>query len=104
MKMDVVSEKKNPLLHRTEMEVSVEAEGATPSRAELQKLVAAKKGVAEGLVVVESMQQEFGRRAAKAFVKVYESEKARAVEQEHVLARHQPKKKKEEAPAEAPKK
>ena len=76
MKIDVESERVNRLLHRTEMWCNIDTDGTTPSRKEIIQQIAAKKGVKEELVVVDKIDQEFGKKVAKAYVKVYESEKA----------------------------
>ena len=103
MKIDVESERVNRLLHRTEMWCSIDTGGITPSRKEVIQQIAAKKGVKEGLVVVDKIDQEFGKKVAKAYVKVYESEKAaQGVEpsyrHERAKKAMEEKPKKEEAP------
>lgn len=102
MKIEFESEKVNRLLHRTELVCKIDTGGVTPSRKDLTAQVAAKKGVKDALVVVDNIGQEFGHKFAKAYVKVYESEKAaQAAEPKHLFARGKPKAAKEaEAPAE----
>ena len=89
MNFNIESEKVNRLLHRTEIKCRMETSGVTPSRQEITKTIAAKKGVNEGLVVVDRIDQEYGKKEATAYVKIYESEKtAEAVEQKHKIQRN----------------
>ena len=76
MNLNIKQETVNRLLHRTELRCELESDGETPSRKQIIKSVAAKKGVDEKLVVVDNINQIYGQKAASAYVKVYESEKA----------------------------
>jgi small subunit ribosomal protein S24e len=97
MKIEVIDEKENPLLHRKELTCIVSFEGATPSRKEIVKNVAATKGMNEGLVVADSISQTFGKQEAKCYVKLYEKENFKeAIEQKHILEKPKEKKPEEE--------
>ncbi len=88
MNITIENENVNRLLHRTELVCSIETDGTTPSRKELIRQIAAKKGVSESLVVVDKIKQEYGKKSSRAYVKVYESEKAaQAIEQKHQIER-----------------
>lgn len=104
MKIDIENERVNRLLHRTELKCTIETDGTTPSRKDLIKQIAAKKGVNENLVVVDNIEQEYGKKIASAYVKVYESEKAaQTIEPKYKVERGKKaleEKPKAEAPAE----
>ncbi len=90
MNIDVENETVNRLLHRTELQCKIETGGVTPSRKDIVKQIAAKKGVNENLVVVDKIDQEYGKKEARAYVKVYESEKAaQTVEPKYKIERDQ---------------
>jgi small subunit ribosomal protein S24e len=94
MNLDIVNEKENNLLHRTEINARITFEKETPSRAEIVKLISAKKNVPENLVVVTNIRQEYGLRVAHADVRIYDSESAmKQIEKEYMIKRHQPPKK-----------
>jgi small subunit ribosomal protein S24e len=98
MKVNIDNENVNRLLHRTEIRCTIDTGGVTPSRKELIAQIAAKKGVKENLVVIDRIDQEFGKKEAKAYIKVYESEKAaQSIDFAHKIARGTPKPKKEGA-------
>ncbi len=124
MNVNIKEEIVNRPLHRTELFCELEFDAETPSRKQIIKSVAAKKGINESLVVVDRIDQPFGKKAASAFVKVYESEKAlKLVEPAYKMERDQKsetkkaaakpaeekkenapaEEKKEDAPAEKPK-
>jgi len=92
MKVNIDNENVNRLLHRTEIRCTIDTGGVTPSRKELIAQIAAKKGVKDNLVVVDRIDQQFGKKEATAYIKVYESEKAaQTIDAEHKIARGQPK-------------
>lgn len=99
MNINVENEKINRLLHRTEIKCRIDTDGRTPSRQEIVKKIAAKKGVNEDLVIVDRINQEYGKKEATAYVKVYESKKtAQTIEAKHKIERSN-KKPKTEAPS-----
>jgi len=104
IKLEVVEEKVNRLLKRKEMTYTVETEGSTPSRAELQRLIAAKNGVKEDTIVIGYIKQRFGQQSSDVFAKVYESAKAAVeIEKKYALERTEKSKEKEKAAKEKPK-
>jgi len=88
MNITIENEKVNRLLHRTDLRCTIETGGVTPSRKELISQIAAKKGVDESLVVIDKIGQEYGKKTAHAYVKIYESEKAaQGIELKHKVER-----------------
>jgi len=97
MKMDVLKESENKLLHRKELDIVLKDLGATPSKKDIMAMVSANLGAPENAIVLGSVHQKFGKREARVYVRVYESEeKKKSVEPK-------PKEKKAEA-KEEPKK
>ncbi len=78
MKIEVLTEKNNPLLDRKELVVAVADYDATPKRDELAGEVAKKSGCEKECVYVEKLAQGFGAKKARAFVHVYSSAAAHA--------------------------
>jgi len=74
MKIDVIKEMDNKLLHRKELDIVVSDVESTPSKKDILSLVAAKMGASENAIVLGSIYQEYGKKEAKVYVKVYESE------------------------------
>ena len=89
MDLDVIEEKSNAMLNRRELRLKIYHNAATPSRAEVKKIVALKFDVDPDLVVVDNMKSEFGKSETKAYVKVYESADAvKLIERPHILKRN----------------
>ena len=102
MNLQILNERTNPLLHRTEINCVMEYDGTTPARKELIKAISAKRGVKENLVIVDAIRQEFGKKRAKCYVKIYQSEKSmQLVEAKHQIKRGSSEKKGKAAAAAA---
>lgn len=71
MKIDIIEEKQNPLLHRKELVLAIGGFGATLKKDEVLKEVSSRVG---GAVVLGSFRDAFGRKEIKCAAKVYESE------------------------------
>jgi len=88
MKIDVLSEKENPLLERREIRFRVTYSGAIPKlkdvRAELVNLMKSK----DELTVVDGLNPEFGRSSAMGYAKVYKNADAMKVELKHKLKKN----------------
>ncbi len=96
MNLEILEERANKLLHRTEIEARITFDSATPSREEIVKLVAAKKNVPEDLVIVENINQKFGQRVADVSVRIYESKHVlEEIEPKYRIKRHVKEEKKE---------
>jgi small subunit ribosomal protein S24e len=90
MEIEILSKQENKLLNREEIRFVVRFEkGTTPVRdavrEELQRLLKVK----EGVVVIDHMKTEFGRRQARGYAKLYPTlEDATRWERKHVLVRN----------------
>jgi small subunit ribosomal protein S24e len=107
MKLDIqiIEEKNNPLLNRREVVFKVTHDAATPSRKNIVDRIAATMNSKEGLVIVDNLKTEFGKRETIGYAKIYETEeRAKQVERPHITERNifnQPKEAQEEAKTEA---
>ncbi len=72
MKFDVSEEKENKLLHRKEIRGILTYEKETPSREQLQAYLAGTYGADKELVILDKIDNIFGARQAKIYVKVYD--------------------------------
>ncbi len=89
MDIKVISEKSNPLLNRREIVFKVIHDEATPSRKSVVERLAATLNSRLGLIFVDSLRTDFGRRETIGYVKIYETpERARQVERPHILERN----------------
>ncbi|OPX79816.1 MAG: 30S ribosomal protein S24e [Methanosaeta sp. PtaB.Bin039] len=90
MDIEVIKEGNNPLLNRREITFLVNhPEGATPSRKSVVERLAATMNSKVGLVIVSEMKTDFGKRVTHGYAKIYESEeRAKQVENEHIIARN----------------
>jgi len=75
VKMDVLSRRKNPLLKREEIIVTVEHKGArTPSRLELLEDLSKKLKINKNLIIVDKILTVRGKSESKVKVLAYEKE------------------------------
>jgi len=74
MKIEVMKENENKLLHRKDLEIVVRDISVTPSKKELVASIAANLGVSESAMVLGSVYQEYGKKEAFCTAKIYESE------------------------------
>lgn len=89
MEIQVIEEKKNPLLQRRELKIKVIHDGATPTRKEIVERIAATMNSKVGLVIVDHLKTEFGKRETLGYAKIYESEeRVRAVENQYIIERN----------------
>ncbi|RLG21934.1 30S ribosomal protein S24e [Candidatus Micrarchaeota archaeon] len=96
MDIEVIEERKNPLLERKELEILAKAFSSTPSRKELIDLISAKLGIGKDLVVIRKIEQGFGMQKARVVARVYDNPDAlRRYEAEHIIKRGQKEEKKE---------
>jgi small subunit ribosomal protein S24e len=101
MKLDirVITEKNNPLLNRREIVFKVLHDEATPSRKSIVDRLAATMNSKEGLVMVDSLKTDFGRRETVGYAKIYETvDRAKEVERPHIVERNTFKKAEEAKP------
>jgi small subunit ribosomal protein S24e len=93
MEVEVVSEKKNPLLKRREVCFQVEHSqtGSTPQRIEIRKAVATALKTNADLVFVKRFETKTGTQTAVGVANVYDSvEQARLIEPEYIINRNVP--------------
>ncbi len=89
MDIQLISEKNNPLLNRREIVFKVLHDEATPSRKSIVERLAATMNSKEGLVMVDSLKTDFGKRETIGYAKIYENaERAKEVERNHIVERN----------------
>ncbi len=107
MKLEIISKKKNPIFNREEIEFKVLDSDATPSRADVRKLLlSSTKTKKENLLVLKKINSAFGERESKGYAYIYENEKSlEKLEPLFIRKRNQEKEEKrsksEEKPAES---
>jgi len=74
MKMEILKESENKLLHRKELDIVLRELIGTPSKKDIVALVSANVGASETTIVLGSVHQKYGKREARFYVKVYENE------------------------------
>jgi small subunit ribosomal protein S24e len=89
MSVSVLREFENKLLSRVEVELHIEhITRGTPSRKEVQKIIASLYKVPEDTVIVRKIMSEYGRGSSKAHVNVYlNKDVIRILEPKYVLKR-----------------
>ncbi|MBS3060323.1 MAG: 30S ribosomal protein S24e [DPANN group archaeon] len=98
MKIEIINEKNNPLLHRKEIHATIKDYKKTPTRKEIIESVTAQLKAKQEQVAVDPIQQAYGKNEARAYIKIYENEeKRKAIEKAYKLKRVA-----EEKPAESP--
>lgn len=99
MDIQVISEKNNPVLNRREIDFKVIHDEATPSRKSIVERLAATQNSKVGLVFVDGLKTEFGKRETIGYAKIYETEeRAKQIERAHIVERNTFTKPEEAAP------
>ncbi len=107
MELQIIKDKTNPMLKRREVSIKITSKG-TPSRIEVKNKLAALANSKPELIVIEHLENAFGKMELAGTASVYESEETlKRLAHKHLLARGVPKPKegeaaKEEAQAAAP--
>jgi len=97
--IQVISEKSNPVLNRREIAFKVIHDEATPSRKSIVERLAATQNSKVGLVFVDGLKTEFGKRETIGYAKIYETEeRAKQIERAHIIERNTFTKPEEAAP------
>jgi small subunit ribosomal protein S24e len=97
--IQVISEKNNPILKRREISFKVIHDEATPSRKSIVERLAATQNTKVGLVYVDGLKTEFGKRETIGYAKIYETEeRAKQIERAHIIERNTFAKPEEAAP------
>ena len=99
MKLNITSEKNNPLLKRREVYFTLEHDqtGSTPPRLEVRNAVAAALKADANLVFIKWLGTKTGTQVAEGIVNVYDSvEQAKLAEPEYIIKRNCPSEKPKE--------
>lgn len=107
MDIEIIEQKKNPLLARTEVRFQLHHMGEkTPTRDTVREKLAAQLNSKKGLVVVDSMASAYGRSSTRGYARIYDAQDGIVKNEPHYLLKRnkleelRPKKvKKEAAPA-----
>ncbi len=76
MEMEIIKDFDNRLMKRRELVVKIDyGGGATPSKAELQALIAKKFAVEPGRVEIEKIMSEKGYPAGRVWIKIWDEPK-----------------------------
>ncbi len=90
MDVEILDDKKNPLLSRREVRFKVAFQGPTPGRKDVRGKVVAILNSDNELTVLDRLDSEFGSQTAVGYVKVYADKKAMSVEPEFKIKRNFP--------------
>ncbi len=89
MDISIINDKNNALLNRRELNVNVAFDGATPSRDDVKAKIAAMLNVPLELVIIQKMENEFGKQELEGYVKIYEAaDRMKQVEKDYVIERN----------------
>lgn len=92
MDIEIIKEKENPLLDRTEIVFNVSGTGPTPSRDEVKNKLVALLNSQYELVVLDKLATEYGTQKTVGYAKVYsDAAKAEQVENKYIVERNKPK-------------
>jgi small subunit ribosomal protein S24e len=87
--IQVMDEKNNPILNRREIVFKVIHDESTPTRKSVVEKLAATQNSKVGLVYVDSLKTEFGKRETIGYAKIYETaERAKQIERAHIIERN----------------
>jgi len=99
MKVKILSQKRNPLIKRTEVTFEIEhgGRGGTPLRLQARGELAATLKTKIELVYIKKLETKTGASSSIGEANVYDSmEQAKLVEPEYIVARHIPEEKPKE--------
>ncbi len=100
--MEITDQRDVPHLERQEIGAEIDFSGAMPSRMEVRGELARAAGEDEELVVVRSIQPEYGKMHAKVSARIYDNEDAlNKIEEDYSLARHEEEEKEEDTEEES---
>jgi len=89
MDIQIIRSKDNPILKRKEIVFKVIFDESTPSRKSVVERLAATENSKVGLVYVDSLKTEFGKRESLGYAKIYETaERAKEIERPHIIERN----------------
>ena len=74
LNIEILEEKKNPLIDRTELSFRIENFGmSTPNRVEIKKKIAAMQGSNEKLTIIKNLKTHFGASHTIGKAYIYEN-------------------------------
>jgi ribosomal protein S24E len=89
MELQIMKEEHKPLLGRKDVTARVAYESVTPKRDDIRKDIAHKTKSKEELVIISSIQPDYGKQSAMVDAKVYDDEQTlRKVEPRFSLKKH----------------
>ncbi|MBD3253584.1 MAG: 30S ribosomal protein S24e [Candidatus Lokiarchaeota archaeon] len=91
--IEIVDEKKNPLIDRKEVTFTIEhfGKGGTPNRLEIKKKIAAMQGAKESLTIVKKINTKFGSNEDIGKVYIYDTQdELKYFEPFHIRVRNLP--------------
>jgi small subunit ribosomal protein S24e len=89
MDINITKDNSNALLNRRELNVTIAFDGATPSRDDVKAKIAAILNAPLELVIVQKIENEFGKQELTGYVKIYETaERMKQIEKDYVLKRN----------------
>jgi small subunit ribosomal protein S24e len=89
MEIKIISDRQNPLLSRREIRFIVAFEGATPTIKDVKLKLAAMLNADKNMLIVDKIDQEFGKLEARGYAKLYFDEKImNMVEKKSVLEKN----------------
>jgi small subunit ribosomal protein S24e len=87
--IQVIESKNNAVLNRREIVFKVIHDEATPTRKSVVERLAATQNSKMGLIYVDSLKTEFGKRETIGYAKIYETaERAKQIERAHIVERN----------------
>ena len=98
MDFEIISDKRNELLSRREVQFNLKYDGATPSRMQIIGKLCALLDVKEHQITVDTLHSSFGKTEITGSARIYDNEEGRKrTERPHFAARGMPKPKEEGA-------
>ena len=96
MDFEIISDKRNELLSRREVQFNLRYEGATPSRMQIIGKLCALLNVKEHQVTLDTLHSSFGKTEIQGSARIYDDEGGRTkTERAYLAARGMPKPKEE---------
>ncbi|MHA1472594.1 MAG: 30S ribosomal protein S24e [Promethearchaeota archaeon] len=91
--IEILEEKKNPVIDRTEVKFRIEHfDASTPNRLEVKKKIAAMKNAKESFTIIRKIQTKFGSSDDIGLANIYEdSKELQFYEPFHIQVRNLPK-------------
>jgi ribosomal protein S24E len=102
MKIEIIAQKKNPLMAREEVRARINYDAATPSREDIVKKLAEKLRAVEELVILDRIKTATGKPEAIADALIYKKREDIPKYLSDKMIRRKPKAKGGAGPAEAP--